>query len=425
MIAYIRGFSHTLLMNLRAGPLHWPVAILGSMALVSHVALADALDNWTSNSFPNVPLQCRPAGDVPIMWKVLFHGGSFIAAGTGPCSQDTPTEIFRSGDGFNWLRCNVQGYNGFFGATVTADQLIGVGFWGEIQLSSGDGANWSASGYRVPGSTGFGPNLNAVAYGAGRFVAVGDDFSNPSKRGVIATSTNGFNWEAGTFFLSQGPADGFVTVAFGNGMFWAATPTRMYRSSNGTSFTSATDLAGGARILCFGNGRFVRVVSTLLLVNTNGTAWVSTPQPTANPFNTVALGAGMFVATSGRDVASSVNGFDWIVRTNALPRGVRDLAFGNGIFMAVGNTSPINETAGERGYFISQPVAELGSTPSAGSIWVHGVRSREYEIRATNVVTSNNWPVVSRITLTNSPQWWTDTNPPANDQRFYRSNLVP
>lgn len=159
-------------------------------------------------------------------------------------------------------------------------------------------------------------------------------------------------------------------------------------------------------------------------MNTNGTMWVQTPWPTSNAFNTVSFGAGMFVATSGRDVASSVDGFNWTVRTNALPRGVYDMTFGKGFFIAVGNSCPISECAGEQTYFVSQPVAELSST-AAGSLWVRGVNNREYDIRATNVVTSSNWPVVSRITLTNSPQWWTDPNPPAIDQRFYRSSLVP
>jgi hypothetical protein len=46
---------------------------------------------------------------------------------------------------------------------------------------------------------------------------------------------------------------------------------------------------------------------------------------------------------------------------------------------------------------------------------------------ATDDLTASNWPVLTRLTLTNSPQSWTDPNAAAttNGQRFYRSTLVP
>lgn len=411
-------------MNPNAGLFRWcRVALPGLFCflfLPVNSARGDALEDWTAHTFPQTFVNCIAFGGttylsnaVPILWKVLSHHGAFVAAGTGPCDQDTPTVILRSTDGVNWSKIPNQGYNGFFGATVTPDYIVEVGFWGETQLSP-DGVTWTYGGYTPPGSPVPAVNLNAVAYGLGRYVAVGGNFLD-GDRGVIATSTDGLNWVPGSFFLNQTASNAFVTVAFGGGVFWAATPTRLYRSTTGTSFIyESSSGASGERILCFGNNRFVRVGDSLW-VSTNGTSWVTTSQPSANPIATMSFGAGIFVATAGRDVASSVDGFNWIVRTNALPQGVSDVTFGNGVFMAVAGTN----------YFTSQPVAKVSLSTDARTLWVHGLKNRQYDILATNNLTATNWPARTRITLTNSPQPWTDPTSATNGSRFYRTSLVP
>jgi hypothetical protein len=389
-------------------PVLW---FLGFCVLTLDVVRGDALDDWTTHTFPSIPLQnCYHGGGtntpngIPYLGKVVFHRGLFVAAGTGPCYQDTPTVILRSADGLTWARSTNQGYNGFFGVTVSPNAIVAVGFWGGTEVSA-DGINWAFGLY------GASVNLNAVAYGIGRYVAVGDNFSVSSPRGVMATSTDGINWVAPRFFSP--PTDAFVTIAFGDGVFWAATPTRLYRSTSGTTLIPSVS-GDGERILCFGNNRFVRVGNSLM-VNTNDIGWIPIPQPTVSTFNTLAFGAGMFVATAGRDVAISADGFNWNVRTNALPGTVFDMTFGNGVFMAVGGTN----------YYTSKPLAALSSATSPGTLWLHGMKNHDYEILATNNPAASNWPVLTRITLTNSPQIWTDTNAVMNGQRFYRSSLVP
>jgi hypothetical protein len=100
--------------------------------LTVNIAFGDALDNWTSHTFPEVSLAglgyCYPfqSNAAPKLWKVVFHRGAFVAAGTGPCLQDTPTVILRSTDAANWARSTIQGYNGFFGVTVSPDYILAV-----------------------------------------------------------------------------------------------------------------------------------------------------------------------------------------------------------------------------------------------------------------------------------------------------------
>src|SRR4051812_28720494 len=123
--------SHASRVNPNAGLFRWwsvtLPGLLCSVYLPVNSARGDALDNWTARTFPQTSVNCYGYGGagylsnaVPILWKVLFHHGAFVAAGTGPCYQDTPTVILRSADGVNWLKTPNQGYNGFFGATVTS-----------------------------------------------------------------------------------------------------------------------------------------------------------------------------------------------------------------------------------------------------------------------------------------------------------------
>jgi hypothetical protein len=81
---------------------------------------------------------------------------------------------------------------------------------------------------------------------------------------------------------------------------------------------------------------------------------------------------------------------------------------------------------GAAGDYFTRPRSSTSPTASASTFWVHGITNREYDILATNSVTVSNWPIVTRVTLTNSPQLWTDPNgEPSNGERFYRSRLVP
>ncbi len=404
---------------------------LGLISLGSHCAMADALESWTSHLFPEVQvampgwtcsqfttngLQSVTNG-VPLLNKLLFKDRLFVAVGTGPCQQDTPTIILRSFDAVNWQRSTNQGVNGFFGATATPNLFMGVGFWGQILISA-NGSDWAGAASGLP------DNLFGVAYAPDNYVAVSQNYSGQGPAGRIITSVGGVNWAPAT--VSGDTTGGFTTVAYGNGRFFAATPTRVFRSmgtlGTGTNFLSS-GLANGARLLCFGNDRFLLVGNDLrVCTNVNG-AFLTTPPPTSNRIDTLTFGAGMFVGTAERDVLTSIDGFNWTVRTNVLPGRASDLTFGNGVFMAM--SVPSGPFSGN-GYYLSQPVARVSQT-AKGALLVQGVQGRDYDILGTNVLTASSWPVLARIRLTNSPQPWVDDPSigATNGARFYRTRLVP
>jgi hypothetical protein len=86
--------------------------------------------------------------------------------------------------------------------TVGGGVIVAVGNSGEVVSSSDGGASWTR---RTSGKT---TNLVSIAYGNGRYVAVGNS-------GVVLTSLDGVSWQA----PSSGTTATIYWVAFGNGMF--------------------------------------------------------------------------------------------------------------------------------------------------------------------------------------------------------------
>ena len=78
-------------------------------------------------------------------------------------------------------------------------------------------------------------------------------------------------------------------------------------------------------------------------------------------------------------------------------------------------------------YYVSQSLAMLTVRLPNNEVWLGGLNGREYEILGTNTLTATDWPVLDRVTLTTSPQLWTDPFPwsATNGARFYRARLVP
>lgn len=138
--------------------------------------------------------------------------------------------------------------------------------------------------WRAPLATG--SRLYSVAWGNGRYVAVG-------KVGNIVTSTDGLHW---TNVLMAVDFD-FTQVVFGNGVFvagnyWYYDPVR-WLTNVGASY--GTMSAG------------------VLFTSTDGLNWTLTPAPGGLPVTSLAYGNGKFIA-SGSDQAfiyTSLDGRHW------------------------------------------------------------------------------------------------------------------
>ena len=142
-------------------------------------------------------------------------------------------------------------------------------------------------------------HLNAIAYGNGAFVVVGDN-------ATILTSTDGEKW----------------------------TP----RASGINNVWRLLDVT-------FGNNKFVAIgEGNTLITSTDGTGWRQETPSEFYALKSVVFGGSKFVAVGNYDsnrgtgtAISSSDGTKWTYQSEGLDKTVYDLAFGNNIFVAVGN----------------------------------------------------------------------------------------
>lgn len=223
----------------------------------------------------------------------------------------------------------------FSTSTVSMEYCNGAEWIGfpkrTVAASCGVLDNWAAQS--VAAST-----WDAVAYGAGRFVAVSQG------SGAAMTSVDGINWDP--------IASVFGTdVAYGDGLFVVVTADhwqrRTFTSSDGVNWNTHNNAlpAGGGRWhkVTYGNGHFVAVSwhaggAHKSIISTDGINW------TVNEIGDLAwwdveYGNGMFVAVNYHepDVAVSPDGINWTMHTEvAADFGrSRSIAYANGLFVIV------------------------------------------------------------------------------------------
>ena len=310
-----------------------------------------------------------------------------IAGGEGATAF--PTDLGDSGFGENHI----------LGIAYGGGSFVAVGQRGRMAYST-NGITWTGiacsdeggANPTTPGDSGFGQNhIRGVAYGGGRFVAVGQN-------GRMAYSANGTSWEgiaggAGAAAEPTTPGDsGFGQnrirgVAYGGGIFVAVGQNgRMAHSTNGTTWegiaggtgATATPSDPGAsqfgtneiRGVAYGGGRFVAVgASGRMAYSSNGISWTgiaggsgATAEPTTpgasqfgtNTITAIAYGGGRFVAVgaSGR-MAYSSDGISWTGIAGGTGTGpspttpgasgfgtnsIQNIAYGGNRFVAVGNS---------------------------------------------------------------------------------------
>ena len=165
------------------------------------------------------------------------------------------------------------------------NRFVAGGTDGKMAYSD-DGVTWTAVAdstvWQYNNSLGYPEtaSINAIAYGNGKFVAVGSE-------GKMAYSTDGENWTAVT-----------------NNTIWQYTWAEMPHMANITG-------------IAYGNGKWVagsNYHERNIAYSANGENWtaVSSDDSTIEiPLNTIASGGGRFVASSGGSIAYSTNGINW------------------------------------------------------------------------------------------------------------------
>lgn len=203
-----------------------------------------------------------------------------------------------------------------------------------VILSSTNASNWVPRipiGRATPALTQRLTNLLAVTYGAGRFVAMGDQ---ENFGGLLMTSTDGVQWTNHTTGTNGFP---YVTsVIYTQNVFVAAASSIM-TSIDGLTWTGrVVEGFPGLVDVTYGNGRWV-AVGVKVAQSTDATNWTSHPAP--ERLVSVAYGNGIFLALSRYGTPyTSPDGMTWTAQAPAFEPSISvppDVAFGDGLFAAV------------------------------------------------------------------------------------------
>ena len=186
--------------------------------------------------------------------------------------------------------------------------------------------------------------LRSVAYGNGKFVAVGEtrDFTSNAANKIY--STDGVNWNKSAG--NHNTYDNYSHVAFGNGKFVTSTYSDgdIIISSDGYSWDLAYEnLVIAASPKVFADGKFVIPIKGKTCMSADGSFWDRYSNNLDFYPNGVCYGNGRFVVV-GDDgkVAYSADGVDW---TNVTIKNgfsidmttLNNVCYGNGKYIVVGD----------------------------------------------------------------------------------------
>ena len=199
--------------------------------------------------------------------------------------------------------------------------------------------------------TSSGHNWNAVCYGNGLFVAVGDNGSDTR----ISTSPDGVTWTPRT----APRANDWRAVCFGDGLFVAVSSTgtgdRVMTSPDGITWTIRSSAADSNwRGVAWGNGVFVAVAESgtyRVMTSPDGITWTARTAAASLYWRGVSYGIGKFVATSAGPGASVNNvmystddGATWTLGTTT-SQVWSDVAFGSDRFAIINAAGGVSATS--------------------------------------------------------------------------------
>jgi len=346
--------------------------------------------------------------------SVTSHESVFVAVAsehffhlsTAPTGRGA---VLVSADGKNW-RIPHTSEQGLHAVASNAGRLVATADGGNLLISS-DGEDWASA------SSGGSDTLREVTYGNGLWVAVGD-------RGSIVTSPDTMNWT-----ILKDPARSryhLIAVAFGGGRFVAVGADHLghaFASSDGAnwSHTKLPDLSYIPAGIVFGNGRFLTTGGDGRVdVSTDGVNWTrTTPRDSNWNAQSVAYAHGRFLVPFRDGVLSSRDGTKWV--RDFLRSGterIRGLAYRNGTYVAVGLDGLIMYAEGSEPYLdqIEKRDGSIGISFSGGT-------KPSYAVVAASSLDPGSWNRIGEVLTTDGVGVLQDANAPQLAQRFYR--VVP
>lgn len=276
---------------------------------------------------PTAPVRSReaagPATEADQLREIVYGAKGFVALGSGLAYQSV--------DGRTWS-VRRTGENDLNGVAFGAGRYVAVGGGGVI-LTSADGLAWA------PAQSPTTERLQGVTYGGGKFVAVGD-------RGVVLTSADGLAWTA-----SAGDKDYYLRdVVYGGNQYLALGEAgRVITSPDGNTWTDQSAAATDRWLsdVAYTGAQFVAVGDRgTVITSPTGEQWTARTSGTTNWLTGVAAGGKSIVAVGERGtILSSADGVMWTARQSGVTGRLTDVVYGNQVFVAVGAKGTILTSA--------------------------------------------------------------------------------
>jgi len=252
-----------------------------------------------------------------------------------------PYRYYTSQDGRSWSPVGSAGVNnaGFFDVIYGDDRFVASGFGG-IAISS-DGLSWQ--GVSEFGDISWlGLGIEAVTYGDGVYLAVGVRWlEDGGRQGVILRSSDGESWAAADEGLITN--EHFKGIAYGGGKYVAVGDGGIYSSENGDewNYMNGAGARGLYSVTASNTGKFVAVGgSGVIFASDDGDSWTFVGSEAGADYDLTSVTVsedGRFVAVGTHGVIlTSTDGENWEPVSSGTEKGLWGVAYVNDKFVAVG-----------------------------------------------------------------------------------------
>ena len=273
------------------------------------VAYSENGIDWTEIDLQNSGMVC---------YSVAFGNGKFVATGAGY------KDYYYSEDGINWTKGKLPLQGTWFVAYGNGRFVaVSYGGNGDTVLYSEDGVNWTSTPMTVESE--YGSQWATVRFVNDRFIALGT-------YQISAYSKDGINWTKITLPSGTNYKDAahYNDIAYGNGKYVAVGRRAISYSEDGINWTKASAPTTEEEqwfSVTYGGGRFVAISynyqtttqSGLYAYSEDGINWKTNSVPNNCVWKCVHYEKGRFIMVGkGTGISISTDGINWVRNVSSL-----------------------------------------------------------------------------------------------------------